>query len=483
MPSLTKEISVSNNNVLEFPIIPNGSQWKSTEDMNLAILESGPLGILFNKILKAIHSAREVICLQSFLIQDSAIIDALVKAVRERNVRVYVLGSAEARLKETVIAEEDFIRPDYIKMLETKFRNNFLHRVAANFHAKYILIDPASSKKGFICTGNFTDNGFFKSPELAIELSTKQFDELFKIFVYHFWEHSTHEQTGEQEFRVVEPANKLDAPLLSEILLMSPNEKLNTLSNALTNAINGAKESIAISTYILDKNLDLVKTLISKAQEKIAVTVFCRSIEWLYNEHLKLLKKAGVQVIMHPLMHGKSLLIDGKTGYIFTANLIEKGLKEGFEIGVKLTAEQTRALAQIQQSWFSTFPLKLAEKSKVSELTAIYELRKEKAELKLIDEDYQEISKSVQIAEELPAFFNQPLTPTGLYTRLTHYKLIAKLEAPPVLPSTAPNGAFEIAEMVNGKKVKEQVVILNDSFIPADLAELQNYQKLRVYKR
>lgn len=481
MKAISKETSVYNNNILDFPIIQNGSEWISTEDRNLAVLESGPSRIFFNKILEAINAAREVICLQSFLIQDSPIIDALVKAVQQRHVRVFVLSSAEARLKESIITEEDFIKDAYINMLGTKFKNNFVHRVAENFHAKYILIDPASSKKGFMCTGNFTDNGFFKSPELAIELTRAQFDELYKVFVYHFWEHSTQEQTGEQEFKVVKPAGRFTAPQLNEILLMSPNKQINTLDLALTKAVEEAKESITISTYILDKNIDLVKTLISKAQQKIAVTVFCRSIEWLYNEHLKLLKQAGIQIIMHPFMHGKSLLTDGKSGFIFTANLIEKGLKEGFEVGVKLTTEQTQALAEIQQSWFRTFPFKLAKKTKISELTAIYELRKERAELKPINEDQKEISKDVQVVKELPAFFNQPLTPSGPFTRLTRYKLTARLKTPPATPSASAKGPFEIMEIINEKKVKEQVLVLNNSFITDDLIQLQNYQNLRVY--
>lgn len=483
MKSITKEISVYNNHTLDFPIVPNGDGWKSTEQQNLTILESGPSGVFFNKIIQAINSAQEFICLQSFLIQDSPIIDALVKAVQERSVRVFVLSSAEARLKDGKITEEDFITIEYIKMLDTKFRNNFVHRVAENFHAKYILIDPASTKRGFLCTGNFTDNGFFKSPELAIELNKAQFDELFKVFVYHFWELSTQEQTREQEFKVVMPAGRFTAPQLKEILLMSPNKKLNTLNSALIKAVKGAKESITISTYILDKNIDLIKTLINKVEQKITVTVFCRSIEWLYNEHLKFLKQAGVEIIMHPFMHGKSLLVDGKEGYIFTANLIDKGLEEGFEIGIKLSTEQTQALAQIQQMWLNTFPFKLAGRSKVSELSSIYELRKENTELKTLSEDQKEISQNVLVVKELLAFFNQQLSPSSPFTRLTRYKLTAKLETAPILPSTAVEGPFEIFEIINGKKAKEQVLVLNDSFVADDLSQLQNYQNLRVYKR
>lgn len=149
MKTLTKEVNIINEGTIPFPILPSGSGWKSTEHEKLSVVESGEGKILFLKILKMIEKAKQIICLQSFLIQDSEIIDALIKAVKSRNVKVYVLSSAEARLKETWLEEEDFIRPRYIELLEKKFKNNFVHRVAENFHAKYILIDPRTEPQGF----------------------------------------------------------------------------------------------------------------------------------------------------------------------------------------------------------------------------------------------------------------------------------------------------------------------------------------------
>mgnify|MGYP003346946851 FL=1 len=214
-------------------------------------------------------------------------------------------------------------------------KNHFIHRTAENFHGKYILIDPNKRPNGFICTNNFTENGFAKNPELAVELSAEQCGELFKVFVYHFWEHSTDEQTATKEFDKVQSANKFTLPKLKQILLTSPNTKLNSLNDTFLKAINEAKKSITLSTFLLDKNTELVKALSEKAKQGIEVTLFCRPLERQFNEQLKELLQIGVQVFFHPLTHAKSLLVDSKDGFVFTANLVANGLEKGLEVGVQ----------------------------------------------------------------------------------------------------------------------------------------------------
>ena len=87
MKSLIKEINIINEGTIPFPILPNGSGWKSTEKEKLSVIESGEGKVLFSKIIKAIDSAKQMVCFQSFLIQDTEIIDALIKAVEEREVK------------------------------------------------------------------------------------------------------------------------------------------------------------------------------------------------------------------------------------------------------------------------------------------------------------------------------------------------------------------------------------------------------------
>lgn len=481
MKTLTKEITIVNEGNILFPILPNGSGWKSTEKEKLAVVESGEEKVLFSKILRMIEKAEQMICLQSFLIQDSEIIDALISAAKNRNVKIYILSSAEARLKETIEEDEDFIRPKYILLLENKFRNNFVHRVAENFHAKYILIDPQTKPKGFLCTSNFTDNGFFKSPELAVELSGSQAAELFKIFVYHFWEFSTDEQTNTKEFEKVQPAQWFKLSKTTEILLTSPNQDLCSLNGALLKAVRGALKSISISTYIFDKNTELVQALVAKAKSNVQVTVFCRSLEWLYNEGIKELVAAGVKIIMHPLMHGKSLVVDDRTGYIFTSNLIEKGLIKGFEVGLQLNDIQVQDLISIQGSWANSFPYKVVASAKIKDLTSVFEFNNGKLEQRKMNEEHKEIQKKVQTVSDLKSLFTQKLLPGSNLTKLTHYKLIANLEELPSQYKLQSADSLEIIVRENGKKVGEKVLAIKHSFNTADLTKLDKYDALKVF--
>src|ERR1039458_2983107 len=100
-----KESNNTTKEVIPFPILSNGSGWKSTEKDNLSVIESGESKVLFHKIIKAIDGAKKIICLQSFLIQDTGVIDTLIEAVVGRQVKVFILSSAEARLKDTIEGE------------------------------------------------------------------------------------------------------------------------------------------------------------------------------------------------------------------------------------------------------------------------------------------------------------------------------------------------------------------------------------------
>lgn len=481
MKSIIKEIKIINEGTIQFPILSNGLGWKSTEKEKLSVIESGEGKILFSKIMKAIDLAKQIVCLQSFLIQDSEIIDALLKAVKERKVKVFVLSSAEVRLKETIVEDEDFIKANYIQLLDGKFKNSFVHRTAENFHGKYILIDPKTEPKGFVCTNNFTENGFTKNPELAIELNKEQCEELFKVFVYHFWEHSTDEQTASKEFAKVKPVNKFTLPKLENILLTSPDRTNNSLNKTLLNAINKARKTISISTFQLDKNIDLVKAIIDKAKQNNSVTLFCRPIEKQFNEQLKDLLEAGVQIYFHPLMHSKSLLIDNKDGFVFTANLIANGLDNGLEVGVKLNEEQTEDLAKIHQSWKDNFPIKAIKVLNVKDLNEIKIFKERKLTAKLLIDDSITKSKKIVKVAELFSFFNQPFDIIDSSTKTLKVKLIAEIEDLPPKYKVSGADKFEIIEVEEDKGKKTKLVVVNRKFELKDLDKILEWKDLKLY--
>jgi phosphatidylserine/phosphatidylglycerophosphate/cardiolipin synthase-like enzyme len=480
MKTLVKEIYVVNEGTIQFPILPNGSGWESTEQNNLSVFESGEQKILFSKIINAIDKAQEFICLQSFLIQDSALIDSLLKAV-ERKVKVFVLSSAEARLKDKIEEETDFIKTNYIQLIDKKFKNHFVHRTAENFHAKYILIDPKTNPKGFICTNNFTENGFAKNPELAVELNKEQCEELFKVFVYHFWEHSTDEQTATTEFEKVKPANKFSLSKLNDILLTSPNKELNTLNEALINAVKNGKKSISLSTFQLDKNTELIKTIIEKAKQGIDITLFCRPNEKQFNEQLKDLLEVGTQIYFHPLIHAKSLLIDDNKGFVFTANLINNGLEKGLEVGVKLNEQQTTDLSKIHKNWMKDFPLKAIKTAFIKNLKELQIFKDGKLTKKILLDDSKEEKRKIIKVSDLLSFFNQKPELKDNSTKSLKLRLTAEIESLPKDIKVNGTDKFEVIEITEAKDKKTKVVVLNDSFIPNDIQQLNDLKELKIY--
>lgn len=481
MITLIKELNIINEGTIQFPILSNGSGWKSTEKEKLSVIESGEGKVLFSKIIKAIDSAEQIICLQSFLVQDTAIVDALLNAVAERKVNVFVLSSAEARLKETIEEEEDFIKSNYIKLLDAKFKNHFVHRTAQEFHGKYILIDPTTKPKGFVCTNNFTENGFAKNPELAIELNIVQCEELFKIFVYHFWEHSTDEQTATNEFAKVKPINKFNLPKLENILLTSPDSKSSSLNKTLLAAVNEAKRTISFSTFQLDTNIDLVNAIISKAKQNVSVILFCRPIEKQFNEQLKVLLDAGVEIYFHPLIHSKSLLVDNKDGFVFTANLIANGLDTGLEVGVKLDEEQTNDLATIYQSWQNNFPTKAIKVANVKDLKEIQVFKDRKLTTKILLDDTKAESRKIVNVADLFSFFNQPFTIKDNATKTLKVKLKAEIEYLPAKYKANVADKFEVIEVEEDKGKKSKLVVVNNKFEIGDIDKIQEWKDLKIY--
>lgn len=480
MKALVKDIHVVNEGTIQFPILANGSGWKSTEQSNLSVIESGEQKILFSKMLNAIDKAQEFVCLQSFLIQDSALIDSLLKSV-ERKVKVFVLSSAEARLKDRIEEETDFIKANYIQLIDKKFKNHFVHRTAENFHAKYILIDPKTNPKGFICTNNFTENGFVKNPELAVELNKEQCEELFKVFVYHFWEHSTDEQTATTEFEKVKPANKFSLSKLNNILLTSPNSELNTLNEALNKAVKNAKKSISFSTFQLDKNTELIKTILEKMKQGIEVTLFCRPTEKQFNEQLKDLLDAGVQIYFHSLIHAKSLLIDENSGFVFTANLTDNGLEKGLEVGLKLNEQQMADLIKIHTNWKNYFQSKAIKTAKIKDLKELEIFKDGKLIKKILLDDSKEEKLKIFKVSDLLSFFNQKPELKDNSTKSLILRLTAEIESLSKDIKTNGTGKFEVVEITEAKDKKTKIVVLNDSFTPNDIQQLKDLKELKIY--
>jgi len=494
MKELVYKKSFENEKVLHNVFIPTNKEWVSTENDELSIIESGKNGVLFNKIITDIYAAKVMVCLQSFLIQDTKIIDALLKAKQERGIKVFVMGCAEAKLEANPYGEEDsFITKEYKAMLEEKFKNNFIHRQAGNLHAKFILIDPKTNPKGYLFTGNFNKKPFYENPELAIELSRDKAVELFKVFVHHFWNHTTDEQTESSQFNKVKPIKKFESVNLKQLLLTSPNKDLCSLKGALLEVISKAEESIQFSTFGLDINHELSQAILVKLKQGVKVTIFCRPRLKTIKGHIEILGKHGAKVFCHPLIHAKSIVVDKKEAYVFSANFEEHGMDDGFEVGLMLVENQKNDLLKIYDTWKNTFPYEYFNEKKLTEIDGYQELDrvgKFKPEVKIEKENFESKPQKTKTLSDLLTFLSIKEPKDSQY-KIEHVEVVAQLETLEKYAKVKViNKVAELVEIQIGrsKKNKTEKVLLLDVSEVSDVISLlpglvKDYKNLKIYAK
>lgn len=346
-------IQKESTQVFQNVVIPTGKKWRPQEDTNHSIVETGSNGKAMKLIVAAIEAAHELICVCSFIMDSNLVVDAL-KVAADRGVKVYILGSASAKLQDEIEEEERTHRKSYEQLLIDVFQSRFLFRSAEYLHAKFILIDPKTNPTGFMTTCNFTQKAFTENPELVVKLNETQTIELYQAFVYHFWEQSTHEQGLGKEFSVVRPFGVFSPPKLQNVLLTSPQTSLSNLKTTLAKAIANANRKLIVSTFSIDAEFELTKLIQQKVADGVDVTLFTRCLPKQLDVLFRL-RKAGVKVLIHPLLHAKFIVTDETNGFIFTANLKSQGMDSGMEVGIKLHATQVAELMKIAQAWENGF--------------------------------------------------------------------------------------------------------------------------------
>ncbi|MEO0041509.1 MAG: hypothetical protein RL329_957 [Bacteroidota bacterium] len=408
MQSFSKTMTIPSDTILENIFIQN-NEWNPANIEKQTLVQSGKDEILFKKTLLLIQSAREIICLQSFLIQDSTLIDELVKA-RERGVKIYITSAAEVRLKPQMCAEvePDFIQKDYSKMLKDKFVGNFLHRSAESLHAKYIVVDGKTNPRGMIFTNNFTENGFFKNPEIAVELNSDQASALFKLFVFYFWEKTTAEQNGFDEFTPVKPFEQFKFPATNELLIVSDNH--NSLKSNILQAIQNAKYDICFSTFSFDNQYEIAQAIYERQKAGVKIKIFARLNDKLLKTEFKKYLDAGAEIYCHTHTHAKFLIIDNQKAYLLTANFSKIDFESSFNLGVSLSAHQTHFLSEMVNQW-ETQMHQWIDKQLVKDSSKYYSFDNGKWASKMVDNiKTEKVLENVQTVKQLIDFVQKKHT-------------------------------------------------------------------------
>jgi len=198
--------SKSNGNT---PYDPETSVYRSGER---EVIIPSKNGALLTAIKAMVRNAKEMVCVSSFLIQQSRMTDALLEAAN-RGVAVFVLTAREDDLKK---ADDDFVDfereriKDHIALLD-QFAGKVLVRTSECFHAKYVLVDPRSEDpSGIMMTCNATVDPMFGSNiEVALTLTSSEVRSFFAHFLRGFWAMADHELLERGELRGVKKRSPL----------------------------------------------------------------------------------------------------------------------------------------------------------------------------------------------------------------------------------------------------------------------------------
>ncbi|KKN11157.1 hypothetical protein LCGC14_1029370 [marine sediment metagenome] len=327
---------------------------------------------IFEKnIAEHIENAKEIVIICSFLLEQTEIINAILKIVKN-SVRVYIVTASENQLEKSYQLESE-IEDERVathKILLKTLRKKCLIRSAPNFHAKYILIDPKlKSRLGFISSANFTKHALSNNIEIGVQLNEKQISDLFNSFCYTFWYESKHEYLRETSLSAVRyaPIGFIDRPDLTHIICPNSN---NDFEFNFKRLIENSHGDIYISTYSIDSNNSVFKLILNQLKNGRKIYIYVRPRKKDLDSLLEL-EQAGAIIRGHSLLHFKCLLIDEdiyKKGIIFTGNLTKESFESSYDIGIFLNSQQYKTTLEILKSWRYLTPAIFFGKANISEI-------------------------------------------------------------------------------------------------------------------
>lgn len=344
-------LTLPNETTLPLAIVPAPLAFQPQE-ADAPLWETGPERWVQSQLIGMIRQAHQIICVQSFIMDDNPVVKALAEAAG-RGVAVFVTG-ATVKL-DPPEEEPEFRTESYKKLLESTFKGRMLFRAADHFHAKFVLVDPQTQPQGVLLTANLTDKALSRNPELAVPLSQAQVQALYEQFRYHFWEEAQEEHTDRKEFVGVTHRKAFSLPEAGQVLFTQKQADKQPLRQRLLDAIKGAQQEICLSTYNLDPAHPVAQAILEKARTGLKVRLFFPEREKKIKEACLPFLEAGAEVFIQPFLHAKALLVDGTQGYIFSANVEKYGLDQGWEAGLSLNAAQSTALAQRFAAWGAGF--------------------------------------------------------------------------------------------------------------------------------
>jgi phosphatidylserine/phosphatidylglycerophosphate/cardiolipin synthase-like enzyme len=311
---------------------------------------AGQLEQLFGPHLAA---TKETAVISSFLLSRETLIDAAEEA-HGRGARTYWL-TCDTRMMGMFGESSSPLRVKQDMELYQEF--GLLVEAAVvrvgSFHAKFLLIDPATpNRKGWLTSANLVSAACDQNVEFVTELTGREISLLYQVTRYVFWHEANTEVMADGSLKSVTSPVQFPLPPEDAELLWTVGSKAHSLREAALEIVDVAKESLTLAGYNWQQNHPLLAKVAKKAREGVAVRIFVRVPEGTKQPPTKVLNtllEAGAKIYSVPGLHAKFLLNEDD-GLMGTANFAAKGLDDGFEIGLRLRDERLEQ-ARAALSW------------------------------------------------------------------------------------------------------------------------------------
>lgn len=298
-----------------------------------------------DRILDLINRAEQIVVISSFLIADKHIEDAIV-AQASKGVRVYILTAASMRLQQEVNNEfDEKARGLHVTMLK-RLSEHALIRSSDRIHAKVVLADPGSNPAGMLLTANLTTDALRRNQELFVDLEKDEVVEANNILRYVFWEQADHEMLGPDRLTDCRPLGKAK-PVRTQKILQTTQDHRSIQDEAMR--ILEDPKSVTVSSFGWDMDSTVVKKLCDLSKNGTKVTVITRNRKSTIPV-MENMKKAGITIIGFKWLHAKAIVSDSSV-MVMSANLDRYGLKDAFELGIRLEGRRAELVSEELQRY------------------------------------------------------------------------------------------------------------------------------------
>lgn len=322
-------------------------------------------------VCDCIDEAEEMVCITTFLLADRKVVDA-VKSAANRGARIYLLIASENTLEKNYESEDDFSKKciDSHIMLLDELSGKIFIRSAPSNHAKFVFIDPyTNNAKGYITTGNFTDEGIGgRNEEMHYALEKKEVDVLANYFKHAFWNCAKHEMCSRQFVPAEKMMIPVDLPTKTTQSIVTSLDGNKSLHDACLNIVRKASKSLVVSAFGFDKDNDIVQEIAKKAKEGVKVTILSR-MRPKNNDALESLCKAGATVYGFRYLHAKCIIANGSKAIMMTANFEDVSFYKSFEVGALITEKKIiSAYSDMLNNWIENSGWQLYLNTKLGNL-------------------------------------------------------------------------------------------------------------------